>query len=84
MRVKDDDWLGGKPPIIIIGTKCDRQDERQITFEEGAEFAKSKNMTFFETSARNKINVEETFICAAREFRVGIYSDKYVIIILLS
>jgi GTPase KRas protein len=82
MLIKDDDWLGGKPPIIIIGTKCDREDERQVTFNEGAEFAKSKNMTFFETSALARINVEETFICAAREYRVGVYSDEYVIIIL--
>ena len=50
-----------KMQIILVGNKCDLGDRRQVDREEGADFARKNNLIFFETSAKNAENVEETF-----------------------
>ena len=45
--------------VILIGTKCDL--ERKISKEEGEKIALENNIKFFETSAKDNINVKETF-----------------------
>ena len=51
-----------KKPIIIIGNKCDEEnDKRQVTYEEGSEYAKKKGYNFYETSAKTGQNVKEAF-----------------------
>ena len=49
-----------KKPIIIIGNKADESD-RQITAEEGKNYAESRGYHFYETSAKTGQNVEEAF-----------------------
>ena len=46
---------------ILIGNKCDLEEKRVITQKEGESFANSYGMKFFETSAKNDINVSEAF-----------------------
>merc|ERR1711976_151061 len=46
---------------LLIGNKCDMVNERQVTYQEGKDFAESLGMQFLETSAKNKINIEECF-----------------------
>lgn len=47
--------------IILIGNKCDLESERMVTTEEGNDFALKHGMKFFETSAKNSININEAF-----------------------
>jgi len=47
--------------IIIVGNKCDLEDKRQVSFEEGLKFANENATAFIETSAKNKINVIDAF-----------------------
>ena len=54
-------------PIIIIGNKIDKEDERQVTYEEGKNFGDEHKLKFFETSALNGVNVEEAFINFSNE-----------------
>jgi len=56
-------------PIVIVATKCDLTNERQVEIEEGQSFARSLGGTFFETSAKNDINVKEPFEEAVRSIR---------------
>ncbi|KAJ5074311.1 ras gtpase [Anaeramoeba ignava] len=56
-------------PIIIIGNKNDLEDERQISKEEGNEFAIKHGCPFYETSAKTRYNVEETIFTLLREIR---------------
>ena len=50
-----------KFPIILIGNKCDLNEEREVSFEEGKKKADSYQIDFYETSAKNNINVENVF-----------------------
>ena len=52
---------------ILIGNKCDLEESRVITTKEGTDFANSYGMKFFETSAKNDINVSEAFQMLARQ-----------------
>ena len=47
--------------IILIGNKIDLEDKREVTFQEGEEFAKKNDLFFLETSAKNFINIKESF-----------------------
>ena len=47
--------------IILVGNKCDLENERKISKEQGKEKAKDFNCPFFETSALSKINIDDIF-----------------------
>ena len=47
--------------IILVGNKCDLENERKISKEQGEEKAKSLNCPFFETSALSKIKIDDIF-----------------------
>ena len=47
--------------IVLFGNKCDCESERKVTTEEATEFAKKKNIAYFETSAKKNINIEDGF-----------------------
>ena len=46
---------------VLIGNKCDLNNERQISKEEGEEFAKKYNTQFYEVSAKDGTNIKEAF-----------------------
>ena len=46
--------------IVLFGNKCD-MEKREVTKEEAEIFAKQNNLIYFETSAKNKININEGF-----------------------
>ena len=48
-------------PIVLFGNKCDLIDSREIEEEEAEEFAKHNKLLYFETSAKENINVKEGF-----------------------
>lgn len=53
---------GGIPPVrIVAGNKCDLQSQRQIKSPQGLEWARKRKCGFMETSAREMVNIEETF-----------------------
>ena len=42
---------------VLVGNKVDMEDQRSVTFEEAKKIADSFKMPYFETSARENINV---------------------------
>ena len=53
---------GGIQPVkIVAGNKCDLKEARVVSSREGLEWARSRGCGFMETSAREMVNVEETF-----------------------
>merc|ERR1719316_2605903 len=52
--------------IMLIGNKCDLE-RREVSFEEGAQFARDNGLIFRETSATTAHNVEDAFIQTAKK-----------------
>ena len=50
-----------KISIILVANKIDCEEERQISVEEGESLANENNLPIFEASAKDSINVEESF-----------------------
>jgi len=50
---------------VLVGNKIDKVSERKVSKEEGEELAKHYNIPYIETSAKQNMNVEESFITMA-------------------
>lgn len=61
--------------MVLCGNKCDLEPDRQVTTGEGQELAKSFNCPFFESSAKTRINVEESFYELVREIRKEVHGS---------
>ena len=58
---------GDVPPVrIVAGNKCDLKESRRVSSREGLEWARGRGCGFMETSARECVNIEETFACEYR------------------
>jgi len=66
LRVKDSEDI----PMMLVGNKCDKQGEREVSREEGAHLAKRLQCDFIETSAKTRLNVERAFYNVVRSLRV--------------
>jgi GTPase KRas protein len=54
--------VGMPPPVrIVAGNKCDLKEGRAVTSRDGLDYARKHGCGFMETSAREKVNIEETF-----------------------
>jgi len=52
-----------------VANKCDLEYERQVGMNEGRDLARHFNCKFIETSAKQRINVDEAFSTLVREIR---------------
>jgi Ras-related protein Rab-7A len=49
-------------PFVLIGNKCDKESERKVLESRIRQYCASNNdMPYFETSAKENINVEKAF-----------------------
>ncbi|KAG8914456.1 Ras GTPase ras2 [Tulasnella sp. 417] len=55
--------------FILVGNKADRQSEREVLKEEGAQYARKFGCEFLETSARTAYNVDPLFSTLIRTLR---------------
>jgi len=67
-------------PLVLAGNKCDLENERKVTKEQGRQAIQSWNskrkpgacqVSFFETSAKGKINTDEAFHQVVRNIRAS-------------
>jgi len=63
LRVKDTDDV----PMVLVGNKCDLEDERVVGKDQGVNLARQFNCAFMETSAKAKINVHDIFYDLVRQ-----------------
>lgn len=55
-QIKTYSWDNAQ--VILVGNKCDMEDERVISVERGKQLADQLGVEFFETSAKENINVK--------------------------
>ena len=77
-----DNWLKqieqytvGQVSKVLIATKCDSQN-RVVSAERGEALAESLGLKFFETSAKNAVNVSESFQYLAKDICRADPQDK--------
>ena len=63
--------------ILLIGNKSDLSFEREVSTEEGQEFADKHNLIFYETSAKTAHNVEQAFVQSAVVINENIKNGQY-------
>lgn len=59
----------GPSPIMLVGNKCDRVTEREVSTQEGSALARELGCDFVEASAKNCVNVEKAFYDVVRQLR---------------
>lgn len=65
LRTRNTDPQPGLP-IILVGNKCDLEENREISKTEGEEIANKFGIPFYEASAKTRYNIEEIFIAISR------------------
>uniref|UniRef100_A0A914Z782 Uncharacterized protein n=1 Tax=Panagrolaimus superbus TaxID=310955 RepID=A0A914Z782_9BILA len=63
-------------PMILIGNKCDLNDERQISMEEATSVARELNVPYLECSAKFRKNVDQAFLDLTRLVRKFRENDR--------
>jgi GTPase SAR1 family protein len=48
-------------PIVIVGTRCEKENQRQVDRNTAFTFAESQGCGFFEVSAKQNTNITESF-----------------------
>ncbi|EKG21189.1 Ras GTPase [Macrophomina phaseolina MS6] len=59
----------GPSPVMLVGNKCDRVTEREVSTQEGSALARELGCDFVEASAKNCVNVEKAFYDVVRQLR---------------
>jgi len=59
----------GPAPVMLVGNKCDRVTEREVSTQEGSALARELGCEFVEASAKNCVNVEKAFYDVVRQLR---------------
>jgi Ras-related protein Rab-3C len=58
-QIKTYSWDNAQ--VILVGNKCDCSEERVVSFERGRQLADQLGLEFFETSAKENVNVKAVF-----------------------
>ncbi|KDN53623.1 small G-protein Ras2 [Tilletiaria anomala UBC 951] len=66
-RVKDQE--PSTVPIMLVGNKCDKVNEREVSREEGQALANRLGCKFVESSAKTCVNVEKAYFTVVRQIR---------------
>ncbi|GJJ14120.1 hypothetical protein Clacol_008377 [Clathrus columnatus] len=66
LRVKDVTSF----PMVLVGNKCDLEYNREVGRDEGRKLGQTFNCPAIETSAKERINVDEAFHALVRQVRI--------------
>lgn len=61
---------------ILIGNKCDWEEKRAVSTEQGQRLADDLGIPFLEVSAKNNINIENAFFNLASDIKKGMDTTK--------
>merc|ERR1712154_612420 len=69
VRILDADPDDPDIPMVLVGNKCDLENERKVKLTELNERMSEWKCSGFETSAKEKTNIDESFYQVVREIR---------------
>jgi GTPase KRas protein len=55
--------------MMLVGNKCDLEEKREVSIQEGQDLARAFGALFKEASAKTRVNVEEAFYDLVRKIR---------------
>ncbi|KAJ7427532.1 Ras-related protein Rab-10 [Willisornis vidua] len=58
---------GDEVDVILLGNKCDKESERVVPKQKGEKLAWEYGIPFFETSAKDNVNIEHAFSILTKE-----------------
>lgn len=61
---------------ILIGNKCDWEEKRAVSTEQGQQLANELGIPFLEVSAKNNINVDKAFYSLASDIKKVMDTSK--------
>ncbi|QRV93335.1 small guanosine triphosphatase family protein [Ceratobasidium sp. AG-Ba] len=67
---------GSRPVFMLVGNKNDKQNEREVSKEEGAALGRQWGCPFLETSAKTAHNVDRMFTETVRTLRLARDGDR--------
>ena len=56
---------GSRVIVMVLGNKCDLPN-REVSYNEGMEYAMRNNFGFLEVSAKTGMNIKNSFYCLVR------------------
>lgn len=60
---------GRQFPLMVVGNKIDKENERQVSFDDAKKYAESHNCIAFEVSAKTGNNITQVFQKVAEKYR---------------
>ena len=63
--------------LFLVGNKSDLKDNREVSYEEGAAYAKSHKMLFLEASAKTGENINDIFEMSVKKIAKNIKDNVY-------
>ena len=61
--------------VLLVGNKLDKENNREVSYDDGEKIAKECNFFFMEMSAKNNYNIKEGFEILVKEM-YRTYGDK--------
>lgn len=61
---------------LLVGTKCDDEENRIVSKEEIESVAKSIDVKYIETSAKENINIQEVFETISRDMKKTYFTNS--------